>query len=141
VTITIEEGNRRLLVLADFLEKLPAERFDYSEWCRGDVSCPTTACALGWCPSIPEFASKLELFHEHGEPHGPLGVRLVGSVYDGDNYDISLQTAEVFFALNELEAEFVFVPSMMLGNEQAPTQRASAAVVAAHIRRFVASRS
>jgi hypothetical protein len=32
MTITTEEGNRRLLVLAEFLEKLPEKRFNYEYW-------------------------------------------------------------------------------------------------------------
>jgi hypothetical protein len=51
----------RLLKLADFLDKLPPERFDIYDWVgsdfRGDVdlSCGTTACAIGWATTIPEF--------------------------------------------------------------------------------------
>lgn len=138
MSVSIAEGNRRLLVLAEFLEKLEPEKFKYLEWARAaELSCPSTACALGWCPSIPEFAGELELFQE--PEGGDIGVRFRGSGA-GDAYDESILTAEHFFALSELEAEFIFVPSMMLGNEQSPTGRASAAVVAAHIRRFVESR-
>src|ERR1700677_2224498 len=45
---------RRLLKLADFLDKLPPKRFDYgafvgNDWKgKSDLSCGTTACALGW---------------------------------------------------------------------------------------------
>jgi hypothetical protein len=59
--ISIEESNRRLLLLADFLEKLPPERFNYGEWVgkdwggKQDLSCGTTACALGWACTMPEF--------------------------------------------------------------------------------------
>lgn len=54
---------KRLLKLADFLEKLPRKRFDYATWV-GDTwdgtplqseSCGTTACALGWAATMPLF--------------------------------------------------------------------------------------
>lgn len=62
--VTREESNRRLTVLADFLDKLPEGRFDYSIWVghdwQGDpsLSCGTTACALGWATAIPEFFAR-----------------------------------------------------------------------------------
>ncbi len=51
----------RLYLLADFLEKLPPSRFDFAVWVgsnwkgKPDLSCGTTACALGWAATIPEF--------------------------------------------------------------------------------------
>lgn len=52
---------KRLLRLADFLENLPDERFNFSVWVGStwkgheDLSCGTTACALGWAAAMPEF--------------------------------------------------------------------------------------
>lgn len=52
---------RRLLKLADLLDTIPAERFYLGTWCgpdwagAPDLSCGTTACALGWATTIPEF--------------------------------------------------------------------------------------
>jgi len=52
---------KRLLKLADFLEKLPRKRFDYGNWIgddwkgKADLSCGTTACALGWACAMPAF--------------------------------------------------------------------------------------
>lgn len=52
---------RRLLKLADFLETVPPERLNMSSWVgrdwQGDqgLSCGTTACALGWAATMPEF--------------------------------------------------------------------------------------
>jgi len=48
-----------LLELATFLEALPPERFDYGSWVGAkwkdaqDLSCGTTACALGWAATLP----------------------------------------------------------------------------------------
>lgn len=59
--ITRAISNRRLLKLAAFLETVPRERFNYGHWVgenwRGapDLSCGTTACALGWATVMPEF--------------------------------------------------------------------------------------
>lgn len=68
---TIATGNRRLLKLADFLEKLPSEKFDISNWASNEKfeadswiapnmsalekDCGTVACALGWACIMPEF--------------------------------------------------------------------------------------
>lgn len=51
----------RLLKLADFLETVPPKRFRFSSWVgddwqgREDLSCGTTACAVGWASTIPAF--------------------------------------------------------------------------------------
>lgn len=53
------ESNRRLNLLADLLEqRVKPERFDLRTWSCGDVieeGCGTTACAVGWACSFPEF--------------------------------------------------------------------------------------
>lgn len=45
-------GRERLRVLADFLDTVPPAKFNIRDW-----TCGTTACAIGWCPSIPSFAA------------------------------------------------------------------------------------
>jgi hypothetical protein len=58
---SIATGNERLIKLAKFLEELPPKRFNFSRWVgldwKGskDLSCGTTACALGWAATMPEF--------------------------------------------------------------------------------------
>jgi hypothetical protein len=144
MTVTIEEGNRRLLVLAEFLEKLPAAKFEYGGWGEGEPACPTTACALGWCPSIPEFAGQIELFREFGYSDGDISVRLVGDdtdIDDLDAFDTSLEAATEFFSLDDESARYVFIPAAETDIGVSPPQVATALEVAAHIRRFVASRS
>lgn len=46
-------NTERLLVLADYLEKLPEERFNISYWQM--VACGSIACALGHACYIPAF--------------------------------------------------------------------------------------
>lgn len=43
-------NKERLLKLADFLDTVPAEKFDLRTW-----QCGTTACAVGWACTMPEF--------------------------------------------------------------------------------------
>jgi hypothetical protein len=57
----ISVGNRRLLKLAELLESLPPERFDFSQYVGDDYSgksaqlCGSTACALGWATTMPNL--------------------------------------------------------------------------------------
>jgi hypothetical protein len=60
--VTLSPKARELLTeLADFLDRLPEERFDYTRWVgrdwRGspDLSCGTTACAIGWATTLPSW--------------------------------------------------------------------------------------
>lgn len=43
----------RLLKLADFLETLPDEKFDFRKYVKKDDGlCGTVCCAIGWCPAV-----------------------------------------------------------------------------------------
>lgn len=70
-------GNRRLLKLAAFLRKLPRKRFDYCTWTgdnwKGaqDLSCGTTACALGWAATMPTFRRLGLYLNVYGTPELP----------------------------------------------------------------------
>ncbi len=73
--VALKRGNARLLKLAAFLKRLPPKRFDYLNWVgddwqgKPDLSCGTTACALGWACAMPEFkrsGMKLSLTHYQG---------------------------------------------------------------------------
>lgn len=58
---------RRLLKLADFIEKLPRKQFDITDWGH-KTECGTVACVAGWAGLIPAFRRaglKTEL-----NPHG-----------------------------------------------------------------------
>lgn len=56
-----EERCARLEALAAFLDTIPPDKFNYSEWVdrdwkgKPDLSCGTKACALGWATTMPEF--------------------------------------------------------------------------------------
>lgn len=70
-----QRGAERMLRLAEFLDILPRERFDFSttrkEWTEKDVrhnghgSCGTVGCAIGWCPNaLPEVCSVKNSFDD-----------------------------------------------------------------------------
>ena len=150
----IKKGNERLLELAEFLEALPPKRFDYNEWAgtdwKGaqDLSCGTTACALGWATAIPKFRK--------------LGLVLMRYTVEGLPFPLDKVTDETgtdaakrIFALTRQEAEYLFVPietnsrdwmgwrndyATELPKAAPPKGNASAKTVAKHIRRFVADR-
>ncbi len=135
------ESARRLLVLAEFLEKLPDTSFDYSQWV-GRNECGTTACALGHACRMPEF--------------NDLGLRLATDLSPSDwcfgdpacGEDFGAAAAQRPFMIHLYEAQFLFYPCEALFDEsgrdllgegeQSPDEDASAAEVAKHIRRFVA---
>lgn len=135
-------NKERLLLLADFLEKLPEERFDYVSWVghnwRGkqDLSCQTTACALGWAATIPEFrAAGLGLSYLSGYPFSKQGyVCLVG---DPPAWDVvqanffATRAACRIFDISSRQASCLFVPGETMKDE------ASAKDIAELIRYFV----
>lgn len=146
MSTTLAEGNARLLRLAEFLEQLEPKRFDYKSWVgsdwggKSDLSCGTTACALGWAAAMPEFQA--------------LGVRLVKSQYSQyNNSMIKMENSDYFpgyaqiqevgieiFGLDRDEFEYLFVPREDWDPHGTIKERtASAKQVAAKIREFVLS--
>lgn len=142
----------RLLKLAGHLENLPNEsQFDYRHWVgptwkTQDLSCGTTACALGWAVTIPEFYE--------------LGLRFVRDSITGVNYvgmagsnkrDHKEASREVF-GLTATQHSLLFNPfarydgdhtgcgpeNGCCGTGSQPCSFATAKQVAAHIRRVVA---
>jgi len=112
--VSVEEGNRRLLVLAAFLDELPPERFDYTKWVgrdwggAEDLSCGTVACALGWATTIPEFR-ELGLRLKLGANGSSGAVTLGDSEYA--SYGTSIAAAQELFCLTSLQVNLLFVPS------------------------------
>lgn len=126
----------RLLLLAEFLEtKVPAGRWDYrtivgNDW-QGhqDLSCGTTACAIGWAATIPSIRDA--------------GLVLCTDEYNGFESWETFKLASQVFELSEEEAAYLFEPDRRTRwaekNEHGPLpETATASQVAAHIRAFVA---
>lgn len=128
----------RLLKLADFLEKLPPKRFAYDMWVgshwRGNtnLSCGTTACALGWATTMPIFR-RLGLRLTLG-----VGCNLDDAERGGMYGDITMPgggdeyvAGKKIFGLTMGEVSQLFMPA----NDYEET--ASAKYVAKKIRKFV----
>jgi hypothetical protein len=128
-----------LLTLADFLAELPPERFNYESWVgedwdgKPDLSCGTTACALGWACTMPAFRR--------------LGATLIkkwggGQVClkddpNSDSYDVSLR----LFDLNAFDHEHLFVGEDDFTDEvEGLDFDATPKQAARHIRKFVKRR-
>lgn len=159
-----DEGSRikkdHLLLLADYLDELPANRFYYGTYATSNFDpanlgsgyhpCQSTACAIGHCASIPFFRK--------------LGLTLTSralNVYDGVNVktprivpeksklaagecattqEMIEEVAEVIFGLTETEWLYLFVPKEMMDREERYIDQlpatASPRQVARHIRDF-----
>lgn len=128
---------KRLLKLADFLDTLPRQKFDYSVFTRqggkpmrealkaGKTDCGTAGCAVGWMPVVfPRAVCWLD------KPtwKSDLTVAL------RSDHDIThMEVAEQYFGLDEREALCLFDP---FNNDLSP--EATPKQVARHIRKFVA---
>ncbi len=138
---SIDVGNERLLRLADFLEKLPPERFDYSmgvgeDWGgKQDLSCGTTACALGWAATMPEFRA--------------LGMRIsrYGVVtcenYEAEGFRASRHAANAVFGTSVDDFDYLFFAASVKDDSDergfSIEPNRDPKYVAEKIRRFVAS--
>ena len=139
----------RLLRLADFLDTVPDERFDFGVWAgqdwggKADLSCGTVACALGWATALPEFQA--------------LGMRLARAG-DGNiavttsrakpiaTWIASVEAADAVFGLDDDEVEHQFTPTDDeeedlddddYGSDGRLSSDAGPRDVAEHIRRFL----
>jgi len=131
---------KRLLKLADFLEKLPRKRFGYDTWISSPEdllakgteddlkNCGTTACALGWACVMPEFRR--------------LGLRMVDFEPCTQTSACPLGAAQEIFGLTLDESSYLFVPNNYNGWKESPLERnATAKQVARHIRKFATRRA
>lgn len=129
----------RLLRLANFLDGVPRERFDYKTFVGDDwqgkqnLSCGTTACALGWAATMP-FFRKLGLRLEYANRYGA-SVVVKNRPFNGS----SLESAEFVFGITREQARYLFIPDEIVSftDVVSPSVYASAKEVARHIRRFV----
>ncbi len=85
----------RLLLLADFLETVPPERFDMARWTgvdwagKSDLSCGTAACAMGWATTIPQFRKLGLKLNKFGVPEfkSYFGYGAATRLFDIDFYE------------------------------------------------------
>ena len=136
----------RLLVLANFLDAVPAEKFHLGNWrdtvmtIEADTSppymllrkeldddrlldhaCGTTACAVGWACVIPAF--KEQGLHWDGD---------IAFIH-GDVHEVGWDAAEEFFGLDSTESGKLFRYSSYERGNNGPRD------VAARIREMVAA--
>ena len=145
MTISSKVYKRRLLKLADFLDELPKERFDYREWVDNnwngklDISCNSKACAFGWASTIKSFRKLgLRLMKTQNFGYGYICL----AKEDGTTYGDEFVAGRVIFGLTEEETSFLFIPNHPYdlddGNELcSPSDEATPKQVAKHIRKFV----
>lgn len=119
-------NKERLEILADFLAKVPVNHFDLSSWiCRSSITqedliqhkCGTSACAVGWACTIPEFMEQGLSMHQSGLP-----------MFKGMS---SWDAAEGFFGLIYDEAIALFSSESYMPDENGPEE------VAFRIRMFL----
>lgn len=104
---------RRLMTLARFLRKVPAQRFQMTSYYRGKFcgrleelrhnECGSSACALGWATFIPAF-KKAGLRFERDSSEQPSVP-----VYE-NNYGV--RAGEIFFRIDYDSADLLFGGSL-----------------------------
>lgn len=106
-------NRERLTILAKFLATIPDERFDLGTWAGNDhiawggdkdLSCGTTACAMGWATTIPEFR-ELGL---HLEKPSSFVRNGFAQLRFGD--EVAFMAAGAFMDLNTRETDYLFDP-------------------------------
>jgi len=116
-----ETTYKRLMKLADFLDTVPRKHFDMNIYVEGirtgdgeykidgliNHECGTSACALGWACTMPEFRKA--------------GLRLSGSMPIYKNWD-EQSAAKRFFGITEKEAETLFYSHWDAGPKAAATR-------------------
>lgn len=125
-------SKRRLMALAKLLRGLPRRRFYYACWVglnwegKANLSCGTSACALGWATTMPALRRE--------------GLRLVRSSRGGI---VRLGSREGIhagaraFGISAREATFLFIPGQLMDGQWAPWSGATNKEVAKHIESFV----
>lgn len=140
--ITQKQSDARLYALARLLEALPPERFYFGHWVGGnyqgkpDLSCGTTACALGWATTMKSLRkSGLRI----GQPNMPFTLMTPYCCVDGRD---GTPAAMYPLGLTHNEANYLFMWNMRCDghNKESPSKDATAKEVAAHIRQFVKRR-
>lgn len=132
-------NKERLIKMAEFLEKLPEHKFDFSSYvhlgskspsealANPEEHCGTTACAIGWLPAMfPES------FKWVGENIGSWGNDMLPVLIENDMW--SEGDIRGFLGINFTAYDFLFIP------DSSPLDKdADAKQVARQIREFVST--
>lgn len=150
-------NKERLELVCKKLDSLPEHRFDYRLWVgpnwggEQDLSCGTTACALGWAATIPELQkaglclmlSQVDLVGQ--QPYPYVGLVDQRPVRRRDTNTASVGAAAIVFELDEDEVRYLFMPCDAPHDDddddvdscERPHNSATPKEVAAHIRAFI----
>lgn len=124
--------NRRLLKLADYLEKLNPKKFDlYKIRERHKRTCKTTACAIGsTIEAFPNHKFK-SIINEFDSKYtvNDCEIEILEIVFPNGLTDF--EGARVFFGLSHLESDYLFMPDYY------PQSHRSAKYVSNRIKNFV----
>ncbi len=138
---------KRLLKLADFLDKLPRKKFKFTEVVSGKetpnktLTCGSQACAIGWCPVVFPRLTEYVGVSSYTGMNDYIVVKMKGMNFDGGSLDSVTHIGEELFGLSDPESYALFVPDhpqawildlKPLGETATPKQ------VAKNIRKFVA---
>lgn len=133
---------KRLLKLADFLDTLPRQKFNFDRIAEqsgkpmlaalltGKTRCGTVACAIGWMPAV--FPRHLK-WSSADELRPDVHLRADEAMTDFD-------AASVFFDIAIEEADFLFTPGSLDNGWSGLPGHATPKRVARHIRAFVRKR-
>lgn len=131
---------KRLLRLAKRLDRVKPERFNINKWVgdswegKQDLSCGTSACALGWATTIPEFSKAgLKLYRPNGALQAFVAFSGKGGIKQPYAHSQALTNAAAFFGLDDETAREIFWPDSYPMDSFAVTPR----VVARRIRAIV----
>lgn len=142
---------RRLLSVADLLDQIKPSLFDYGAWVgedwkgRADLSCGTTACALGHATTIPALRKAGLRLVKMGGTFATVCLK-GDKAEDLSSYSSPRNAGRAVFGIDDYEFEYLFVPGdvndrqcdrrKMFG-KYALNYKATAKQVASHIRFFV----
>ena len=108
---------KRLLKLADFLDKLPRKKFNFTEVVSGQetpnktLTCGSQACAIGWCPVVFPRLTEYHITSGWSTAHNFLVVKMKGVDFDGGSLDSVTHIGEELFGLDYSESYALFVPN------------------------------
>lgn len=114
---------RLLTILADFLDQLPSDQFDLHTWLEtgnlndkavaeltvaemlAEKDCGTTACAIGWACTIPEFQEAGLKYHYDYD-----GIYVGQPPADGVTDGSTIQQVARLLDLTIFQANHLFMP-------------------------------